>query len=251
MNPDLAQQASNIKLFVSDIDGVWTDGTVIMNADGGESVVFSILDGFGLVLLMRNNIEIAIISGRDNPAVAARAKKLGVKEVHLGFLNKGDLIKKIIKPTISEKSELVAARLSAVGAVCVAGYFGINPPGFVAAVVALAFGLAAASFFPAIILGIFYKKMNKEGAIAGMIVGITAMLLYMMKYKLGWFDDSVPDKSEWWFGISPEGFGSIAMCLNFMVSIIVLKFTKAPPKEVQDIVENIRIPNGAGEASNH
>ena len=162
-----------------------------------------------------------------------------------------DLIKKIIKPTISEKSELVAARLSAVGAVCVAGYFGINPPGFVAAVVALAFGLAAASFFPAIILGIFYKKMNKEGAIAGMIVGITAMLLYMMKYKLGWFDDSVPDKSEWWFGISPEGFGSIAMCLNFMVSIIVLKFTKAPPKEVQDIVENIRIPSGAGEASSH
>ncbi|MDG1660636.1 MAG: cation acetate symporter [Winogradskyella sp.] len=162
-----------------------------------------------------------------------------------------DLIKKIIKPTISEKSELVAARLSAVGAVCVAGYFGINPPGFVAAVVALAFGLAAASFFPAIILGIFYKKMNKEGAIAGMIVGITVMLLYMMKYKLGWFDLSIPDKSEWWFGISPEGFGSIAMCLNFIVSVIVLKFTKAPPKEFQDIVENIRIPSGAGEASNH
>ena len=162
-----------------------------------------------------------------------------------------DLIKKIIKPTISEKSELVAARLSAVGAVCIAGYFGINPPGFVAAVVALAFGLAAASFFPAIILGIFYKKMNKEGAIAGMIVGITVMLLYMMKYKLGWFDLSIPDKSEWWFGISPEGFGSIAMCLNFIVSVIVLKFTKAPPKEFQDIVENIRIPSGAGEASNH
>ncbi|ARV10683.1 cation acetate symporter [Winogradskyella sp. PC-19] len=162
-----------------------------------------------------------------------------------------DLIKKIIKPSISEKSELVAARLSAVGAVCVAGYFGINPPGFVAAVVALAFGLAAASFFPAIILGIFYKKMNKEGAIAGMIVGITTMLLYMMKYKLGWFDEIVPDKSEWWFGISPEGFGSIAMCLNFIVSIVILQFTKSPPKEVQDIVENIRIPSGAGEASSH
>ena len=96
MNADLAQRARHIKLFVSDIDGVWTDGTVIMNADGGESVVFSILDGFGLVSLMRNNIEIAIISGRDNPAVAARAKKLGIKEVHLGFLNKGDLIQKII-----------------------------------------------------------------------------------------------------------------------------------------------------------
>ncbi len=162
-----------------------------------------------------------------------------------------DLVKKIIKPNISEKGELIAARLSAVGAVCVAGYFGINPPGFVAAVVALAFGLAAASFFPAIILGIFYKRMNKEGAIAGMIVGITAMLLYMIKYKLGWFDDVVPDKSQWWFGISPEGFGAVAMVLNFVVSIVVMKFTKAPPAEVQEIVENIRIPSGAGEAVQH
>lgn len=160
-----------------------------------------------------------------------------------------DLIKKIIKPSISEKGELVAARLSAVGAVCVAGYFGINPPGFVAAVVALAFGLAAASFFPAIILGVFYKRMNKEGAIAGMIVGITAMLLYMIKYKLGWFDETLPDKSEWWFGISPEGFGTVAMVLNFIVSIVIMKFAPAPPEDVQEIVENIRIPSGAGEAT--
>lgn len=162
-----------------------------------------------------------------------------------------DLIKKIIKPSISEKGELVAARLSAVGAVCVAGYFGINPPGFVAAVVALAFGLAAASFFPAIILGIFYKRMNKEGAIAGMVVGILSMLLYMMKYKLGWFDDQLPNKSEWWFGISPEGFGTIAMMLNFIVSITIMKFTKAPPQEVQDIVENIRIPSGVNAPVQH
>ena len=162
-----------------------------------------------------------------------------------------DLIKKIIKPSISEKGELVAARLSAVGAVGVAGYFGINPPGFVAAVVALAFGLAAASFFPAIILGIFYKRMNKEGAIAGMVVGILSMLLYMMKYKLGWFDAILPNKSEWWFGISPEGFGTIAMMLNFIVSITIMKFTKPPPQEVQDIVENIRIPSGANDATEH
>ncbi|KJD34896.1 sodium:solute symporter [Tamlana sedimentorum] len=162
-----------------------------------------------------------------------------------------DLVKKIIKPDISEKGELIAARLSAVGAVCVSGYFGINPPGFVAAVVALAFGLAAASFFPAIILGIFYKRMNKEGAIAGMIVGITAMLLYMIKYKLGWFDAELPDKSAWWFGISPEGFGTVAMVLNFVVSFVVMKFTKSPPEDVQEIVENIRIPSGAGEAVNH
>ena len=160
-----------------------------------------------------------------------------------------DLIKKIINPKISDKNELVAARLSAVVAVCVAGYFGINPPGFVAATVALAFGLAAASFFPAIILGIFYKRMNKEGAIAGMIVGIVTMLYYMLKYKLGWFDDVLPSKSEWWFGISPEGFGSVAMLLNFIVSITIMKFTPPPPQEVQDIVERIRIPSGAGEAT--
>ncbi|KAA1246379.1 sodium:solute symporter family protein [Aquimarina sp. RZ0] len=157
-----------------------------------------------------------------------------------------DLIKKMIKPDISEKGELMAARISAVAAVCVAGYFGINPPGFVAAVVALAFGLAAASFFPAIVLGIFYKRMNKEGAISGMIVGIICMLLYMVKYKLGWFDDVVPSSNEWWFGISPEGFGAIAMSINFIISLVVCQFTAKPPKEVQEIVENIRIPGNAG-----
>ena len=162
-----------------------------------------------------------------------------------------DLIKKIFMPTISDKGELLAARLSAVVAVCVAGYFGINPPGFVAAVVALAFGLAAASLFPAIILGIFYKRMNKEGAISGMIVGISLMLFYMAKFKLGWLGDT-PPASEWWFGISPEGFGSVAMVVNFMVSLTVCRFTAAPPQEVQEIVENIRIPSGGKEVlSNH
>ena len=158
-----------------------------------------------------------------------------------------DLIKKMINPNISETGELLAARLSAVVAVCVAGYFGINPPGFVAATVALAFGLAAASFFPAIILGIFYKKMNKEGAISGMIIGILFMLFYMTKFKFGWFGGGT--KADWWFGISPEGFGSIAMLLNFIVSITIMKFTKEPPKYVQEIVENIRIPIDAGEAT--
>jgi cation/acetate symporter len=158
-----------------------------------------------------------------------------------------DLIKKIVNPKISEKNELVAARLSSIVAVCIAGYFGINPPGFVAATVALAFGLAAASFFPAIILGIFYKRMNKQGAVAGMIVGILTMLYYMLKYKLGLFDTAIPNKSEWWFGISPEGFGSVAMLLNFIVSITIMKLTPEPPKIVQEIVEKIRIPIGAGE----
>ena len=158
-----------------------------------------------------------------------------------------DLIKKMIKPDISEKGELVAARLSAVVAVCVAGYFGINPPDFVAATVALAFGLAAASFFPAIILGIFTKKMNKEGAISGMIVGVLAMLFYMLKFKFNWFGGG--NKEDWWLGISPEGFGTVAMIINFIVSVIISKFTPDPPKEVQEIVTNIRIPSGAGEAT--
>jgi len=158
-----------------------------------------------------------------------------------------DLIKKMINPNISEKGELVAARLAAVVAVCVAGYFGIHPPDFVAATVALAFGLAAASFFPAIVLGIFSKRMNKEGAILGMSVGILSMLFYMMKFKFDWFGGGT--KEDWWFGISPEGFGTIAMMANFIISIVVSRFTKAPPKEVMEIVENIRIPSGAGEAT--
>lgn len=166
-----------------------------------------------------------------------------------------DLIKKMINPNISDKNELWAARISAAVAVCIAGYFGINPPGFVAAVVALAFGLAAASFFPAIILGIFYKKMNKEGAISGMIVGLVLMLYYMLKFKFGIFDggkemvDSL--KPDWWFGISPEGFGTVAMIVNFIVALVVNRFTPAPPQDVQDIVEHIRIPSGAGEATGH
>ncbi|WP_396638206.1 sodium:solute symporter family protein [Maribacter sp. R77961] len=160
-----------------------------------------------------------------------------------------DLIKKVFRPNISEKGELWAARGAATVAVIIAGYFGINPPGFVAAVVALAFGLAAASFFPAIVLGIFYKKMNKEGAIAGMVVGILLMLFYMTKFKFGWFGGGT--QADWWFGISPEGFGSIAMLANFIVAIIILQFTPSPPQNVQDIVENIRIPSGAGEASDH
>lgn len=166
-----------------------------------------------------------------------------------------DLIKKVFNPNISDKGELMAARLSAVVAVVIAGYFGINPPGFVAAVVALAFGLAAASFFPAIVLGIFYKKMNKEGAIAGMVIGISLMLFYMLKFKFGIFDGGktmvASLQKDWWFGISPEGFGSVAMLVNFAVSILIMQFTPAPPENVQEIVEDIRIPSGAGEAVDH
>ena len=152
-----------------------------------------------------------------------------------------DLIKKMIKPDVSEKGELIAARLSAVGAVMLAAYFGINPPGFVAATVALAFGLAAASFFPAIVMGIFSKRMNKEGAVAGMVVGILLMLFYMTKFKFGWFGGGT--EKDWWFGISPEGFGSFAMLVNFVVSITISKFTPAPDDEIQKLIEDIRNPD--------
>ncbi len=160
-----------------------------------------------------------------------------------------DLIKKMIYPKIDERGELITARLSAVVAVSIAGYFGINPPDFVAATVALAFGLAAASFFPAIILGIFVKRMNKEGAVAGMVIGMTFMLYYMMRFKFDWFGGGTPD--DWWFGISPEGFGTVAMLVNFTVSLLIAFLTPSPPKEIQDLVENIRIPSGAGDAYTH
>lgn len=166
-----------------------------------------------------------------------------------------DLFKKQIKPDISEKGELVAARISAAAAVVVAGYFGINPPDYVAAVVALAFGFAAASFFPAIVMGIFSKRMNKEGAITGMVVGLGITLFYILKFKFGVFDggkDAVAGlKEDWWFGISPEGFGTIGMLCNFAVSLLVSNFTSPPPSDVQELVEDIRIPSGAGDAVSH
>ncbi|MEI8655044.1 MULTISPECIES: sodium:solute symporter family protein [Vibrio] len=160
-----------------------------------------------------------------------------------------DLLKKGFKPNMTDKQELLAARLAAIVAIVGAGYLGINPPGFVAQVVAFAFGLAAASFFPAIILGIFYKKMNKEGAIAGMVAGIVFTAAYIIYFKFINPAASTPD--NWFFGISPEGIGTLGMCLNFVVSIVVNKFTAEVPTEVQDMVESIRFPKGAGTAHDH
>ena len=156
-----------------------------------------------------------------------------------------DLIKKSINPNISEKGELIAARLAAVGAVLVAGYFGVNPPDYVAAVVALAFGLAAASFFPILILGIFSKKINKQGAIAGMLVGLISTLTYIVYFKFINVADNKPE--NWLFGISPEGFGTFGMILNFIVTVTVSKFTPEPPQEVQNMVEALRYPGEAKE----
>ena len=160
-----------------------------------------------------------------------------------------DLLKKGFKPNMTDKQELLAARVAAVVAIVGAGYLGINPPGFVAQVVAFAFGLAAASFFPAIILGIFYKKMNKEGAIAGMLTGIAFTASYIIYFKF--INPAASTPENWWFGISPEGIGTLGMCVNFVVSIVVNKFTAEVPKDVQDMVESIRYPKGAGAAHDH
>lgn len=152
-----------------------------------------------------------------------------------------DLIKKQIDPNISEKKELMWARLGAAIAVLIAGYFGLHPPGFVAATVALAFGLAAASFFPAIFLGIFDKRMNREGAISGMVIGMLLMMFYIMRFKLGVFGETTPD--QWWFGISPEGFGTVAMVANMTIALLVSRLTTEPPEEIRELVENIRHPS--------
>ncbi|OED50766.1 cation acetate symporter [Endozoicomonas sp. (ex Bugula neritina AB1)] len=148
-----------------------------------------------------------------------------------------DLLKRNLMPNITDKQELLAARLSAAAAIGVAGLAGVYPPGFVASVVAFAFGLAAASFFPAILLGIFYKRMNREGAVTGMIVGLTFTAAYIIYFKF-----MGGTSAGWWFGISPEGIGTLGMLLNFGVSFVVCHLTAPPPQEIQDIVEDIRIP---------
>ncbi len=160
-----------------------------------------------------------------------------------------DLLKNYLKPSISEKGELIAARVAIAVAVVAAGLAGLNPPGFVAQVVALAFGLAASSFFPAIILGIFDKRMNKEGAISGMLLGIifTSIYIWYFKPQLGG-----PGLAEdYWFGIKPEGIGTLGMFINLIVALVVSRLTPAPPQSVQELVENIRVPRGSTAAINH
>ena len=160
-----------------------------------------------------------------------------------------DLLKRTLKPNISDKQELLAARLAAMVAIVISAYFGINPPGFVASVVAFAFGLAAASFFPAIIMGIFSKAMNREGAIAGMVTGISFTAGYIIYFKF--VSPELNSAEHWFLGISPEGIGLVGMIINFAVAAIVLKFTKPTPLEIQQLVEGIRNPKGSSEAHDH
>lgn len=151
-----------------------------------------------------------------------------------------DLLKRSLAPHITEKQELNYARVAIFFAVLIAGYFGINPPGFVAEVVAFAFGLAAASFFPAIVLGIFYSRMNRQGAVAGMLSGFTFTAAYIIYFKF--ISPELSTAANWWFGISPEGIGTMGTLVNLAVALVVCQFTEEPPEEVQEIVRNIRLP---------
>ena len=157
-----------------------------------------------------------------------------------------DLLKGVFRPNISERRELLWARVSAAFAVVLAGYLGVNPPGFVAQVVAFAFGLAAASFFPAIILGIFSRRMNREGAVAGMISGIGFTAAYIIHFH--YIDPAANTPDNWFLGISPEGIGFVGMLINFAVAVVVSRFTAPPPEEVGRLVDSIRVPRGAGPA---
>lgn len=160
-----------------------------------------------------------------------------------------DLLKSTFKPNISPKQELLAARLAATAAICVAGYLGIYPPGWVAQVVAFAFGLAASSLFPAIFMGIFSKSMNKEGAIAGMVSGLVFTFSYIVYFKL--LNPAANTADNWLFGVSPEGIGVIGMLINFAIAIAVSKVTASPPAEIRKLVDSIRVPRGAGDAQTH
>lgn len=166
-----------------------------------------------------------------------------------------DLLKGVFNPDISEANELMASRLAMAGAIAVAGYLGFNPPDFAAGTVALAFGLAASSIFPALMMGIFSTRINKEGAIAGMLAGITVTLLYVFQHtgimfvaETAFLGDLPPN---WFFGIEPNAFGAVGAVVNFGVAYLVASMTKAPPEDVQELVESIRVPIGAGKAVDH
>jgi len=162
-----------------------------------------------------------------------------------------DLIKGVFNPSISEKGELLAARISMLAAILLATYLGLNPPGFAAQVVALAFGIAAASLFPVILMGIFSTRINQQGAIAGMLAGLISTLLYIFAYKGWFFVAGTAFATDHLFGISPEAFGAVGAVINFVVAYAVSMMTAEPPQKVQDLVESIRIPRGAGAATAH
>ena len=232
---------------------------------GGQSLADRGLVG-NEVLTVNNDImvlanpEIAALPGWVVALVAAGALAAALSTaagllLAISSAISHDLIKGTINPNISEKGELLAARISMAFAIALATYLGLNPPGFAAQTVALAFGLAAATIFPVLMMGIFSTRINKEGAIMGMLVGLIFTSVYIFVYK-GWFfipgTNNLPDTpDQYFFGISPLSIGTIGAVLNFATAFVVSSITKAPPKEVVELVESIRVPKGAGAAQAH
>ena len=216
---------------------------LLTNADGGSANELYIDQDIMVlanpeIAALPNWVVALVVAGGLAAALSTAAGLLLVISTSVAH----DLLKKMLLPEITDKQELMFARMAVAIAVLIAGYFGINPPGFVAQVVAFAFGLAASTFFPVILMGIFYKRMNKEGAISGMITGLLFTAAYISYFKF--VDPSANNAEHWWFGVSPEGAGTLGMTLNFIVAFVVCKFTSAPPQEVQDMVERIRVPRG-------
>jgi cation/acetate symporter len=232
---------------------------------GGQSLAERGLIGNELTsvnndIMVLANPEIAALPGWVVALVAAGALAAALSTaagllLAISSAISHDLIKGAINPNISEKAELLWARIAMAGAIALATWLGLNPPGFAAQVVALAFGLAAATIFPALMMGIFFKRINMAGAVLGMIVGLVFTSVYIFLY-LGWFFipgtnvfPNTPDAH--FFGISPAGIGPIGALLNFIVAYVVSMLTREPPQEVQDLVDSIRVPKGAGVAQAH
>lgn len=225
-------------------DGVGASGERLLRNENGESDNELYIDQDIMVLAnpeiaqLPNWVVALVVAGGLAAALSTAAGLLLVISTSVAH----DLFKKMLLPKITDKQELMFARMSVAIAVLIAGYFGINPPGFVAQVVAFAFGLAASTFFPVILMGIFYKRMNKEGAIAGMISGLVFTAAYIIYFKF--VDPTANNANHWWLGVSPEGAGTLGMTLNFVVAYSVSRFTAEPPEEVQLMVERIRVPRG-------
>ncbi len=244
--PDWVENWEKTNLIVvEDLNG---DGRVQYNADPGTNELQ--IDKDIMVLAAPEIAELPnwvvglVAAGGMAAALSTAAGLLLVISTSVSR----DLFRTFV-PSMTEKTELIIARVSAAAAVVIAGYFGINPPGFVAEVVAFAFGLAAASFFPVIIMGIFSTRMNKEGAIAGMISGLLFTMAYIIYFKF--ISPESNNAANWWLGISPEGIGSLGMAINFIACYTVSKFTPPPPQNIQELIQDIRIPRGAGNAQEH
>ena len=235
-NPEMAQKAEGFGWKGNEMTKVDRDIMVLANPE---------------IAALPNWVIAIVVAGGLAAALSTAAGLL----LAIASAVSHDVIKGMINPNISEKSELLASRISMAGAIFLAGYLGLHPPDFAAGTVAIAFGLAASSIFPALMMGIFNKKVNRAGAIWGMISGISITMLYVFQHKGIFFIPGTAFlgdmKPSWFFGISPNAFGAVGALVNFVVAILVSKVTAEPPEHIQHLVEDIRVPKGAGTATDH